>query len=372
VIAAHAAAEAHLRRLESFAEEGSLRRARQGQYGVRRRYSDLDPDQRRGQRRLVRYAARSVLVGIGVFDAWYFSTMFLDLLRIPVTAPWWERRLGYLPGFVIPVGLVLAGILLSAPIWRMARTWRGQPAPDGADRRSVARRAGRVAAVVTFPAFVLYVVGLWAQIRATASAVAPGERIPPPQAWTVVVLLLGLALVAITIAVWLGNPVVADLRAADDDVRAARKKQEKREGEVHAALLALEQAWSDLLTDRDELLALVRTEIGKAWETLILPARMRHGATGYAPPDVLVPLGAAPSVTADASSPGNGGDLQRAVEFFASIRHPLPGLGPLNELVRLGAVKAPEPLRARRDEITARLDADLRGEPDPATGAPGW
>lgn len=345
LIRAQAKARDAIAALESFTESGEVLEARVTRDERRATVAGYGPDLLHDPPRRVRWGARGVLLAIGVFDAWYFSETFKNLLRISPSVSWLEWHLPYLPALIIPVGLVMIGVLLAGPAWRTVLRWRGsaEEARDSGWRP----RLVRAAALLAFPAFLLWVVAIWAQTRAQSAAVPLGGDPPVPKPWTVVALLLALAAVAIVIEMWLGNPFVAAVRDAERDVLGVRKRRHQLQAAASNALTGLEQEWSAVRSCRDTVLMGVRTEVAHTWETLILPARMRHGATGHAPPELL-------------SSAGGEEEARQAVEFFSRVSQPMPGLGPLNELIRLIKDADPQALRQRYDTLVSRLDQDQR------------
>jgi hypothetical protein len=313
--------------------------ARTRQVEVRRRLSDLEPDQLRRPSTVVRWAGAVVIAGIALFDTLFFFQSLLDVLAVPAGTPWALTAPNALPGLVLALGLIIAGGILAGPCWRLSRGLRSAPEPGWSRTRRALRIFFRTMAVVTLPLVLLGVLGLWASIR---GQMAIDAAFLPPD-WTVVVLLLSLSLIAMAIEIRLGNPFAKEWHDADHALERAVAQHNRLRAEVNARIADLEVHWRNLRSARDEMLSLLRVELARPWEDLILPARLRHRKAGDLPPR--------PAAT-DWSN-------RETLSVFAGVDQPVPGPGPLAEVIRQIEDYRPEPLGQELQRIAIKLDGQV-------------
>ncbi|GGK79227.1 hypothetical protein [Mangrovihabitans endophyticus] len=343
---AYERAERHLNRMRtSLAEQrvagsaAEVARTERAASGGRRRPSWL---------RRVRWP---VVIGIGLFDAWYFSQVFRYLTsqtgdggaggaqRVFTTV---ETVVAIVPGLVLAVVIATGADLLM----RSLKTWK----EAAFHQREKIEGRGRVRAAlgavghglirlawwllpVVFVMFLLAVIAVWAGIRAKSSA--PPDDGYPMSPVMALILLLSVGAMAVKIA--------ADDRPADD-VSAARRRLRRQQygyklqsGRADRLIGAYDSAWRDLRMLRDDLVGLLRIKMLSAWEGFILRVRSLHRMVG--------------NVTA---APWPTGEAPSVRQEFEGIPQPAMELGPLLEICRLIDERDPERLR----EIKRDLDAE--------------
>ena len=100
------------------------------------------------------------------------------------------------------------------------------------------------------------------------------------QSFPVMLLLLSLALTVVVLELLVYNPYQADLRRAERALAKVRKQVRSCSDEAAEAIDAHEIAWRDLRSTRDEVISFVQATLARPWQTVILPARLRHGKAG--------------------------------------------------------------------------------------------
>ncbi len=324
VVRAHRQVRDGLDSLWALQQEQLVVKARTRQAQVRERLANLEPDQIRRPGKGIRWAGIVVVTGIAVFDTIFFFQSLLDVLAVQAGTPWMLTVPNALPGLVLALGLVIAGGLIAGPCWRLSRDLRMAAEPDRSRIRGFLRSLVKLLVVSALPVVLLAVLGLWASIRGQMAIDA--GFIPPD--WTVVALLLSLSLIAMTIEVRLGNPFAREWYEADLAVDQACAEHDRRRAEVNSRIADLEVHWRNLRSARDEMLSLLRVELARPWEELILPARLRHRRAGDLPPQ---------PEAVDWKGP-------EALSVFMGVDQPQPGPGPLAEVMRQIDDCCPEPL----------------------------
>ncbi len=285
----HGAAGRALRELTILLGSDAVLRARAERDRVEAAYADLTPAERQPAPRWLKTLAVAAVVGMATFDAYFFQQTFLDIMDVRAGDPFWKRDIGLLAALVLAFGLIAAGRVLAGPIWRMRLRWRRPGSPDDRPpRRAV--RAARVLAVGAAPTATFFILGWWAAVRGNAAVAAlsaseTNTSVPPPvpNGLSVMLLLLSLALTVIVLEVLVYNPYQADIRRAERALVKIREQVSAATDAVTQALDAHDIAWRDLRSARDEVISFVQAELARPWQTVILPARLRHGKAG---PDV--------------------------------------------------------------------------------------
>jgi len=264
--------------------------------------------------------------------------------------------------------------VLSVPVWRLVGTWHRPFGPDDSPRWHLARRMIRFLAIAAVPAVLVWVIVIWAVLRGYLNQ----DGSYPVPSYAVVLLVLILAATTMGLEILVSNPYARADREAAADVGQATAQYQKLRSRSGESLAVLEREWRNLRSARDELLSKARVEMGRAWETLILPARLRHGRAGVSPPPLIgveprpdpdggAPLMLrgldqnAPSSTADDVGEGARGELDEkdvhaVLQFFSGVHQPPPGLGPLAETVRAVTELSPEGLREERDQMCRLIE----------------
>ena len=103
------------------------------------------------------------------------------------------------------------------------------------------------------------------------------------ESFPIMLLLLSLALTVVVLELLVYNPYQADLRRAERALAKVRRQVTARSDEVADAIDAHEIAWRDLRSTRDEVISFVQAMLARPWQTVILPARLRHGKAGPTP-----------------------------------------------------------------------------------------
>jgi len=232
----------------------------------------LPPDRREPAPRWLKATAVAAAVALAAFDAYFFQQAFLDILGITSQDAWWKQEVGLLAALIFAVGVITVGRMLSGPVWRISGHWRRPASPDDKPPGRL-RLIVRVLATVAPAAAILYVLGLWALVRAQVAA--GGSTAPTP----VMLLLLSLALTVIVLEVLVYNPYQA---AVTRDKREVRRLLKANREAAHALTVA-DLAWRDLRSGQDEVIGLIHAELLRPWHTVILPARLRHGRAGPDP-----------------------------------------------------------------------------------------
>jgi len=314
-----------------------------------------------------------VVLSVGVFDTWYFSTVFRFLTSSTGDrgreahgfAAFMERFAAVAPGLVLAITLAACGAALLHPLraWSSAARRRaasrdisGEPSPRRTDQRAgglrdLAVRHGLQLLPVGFVAIVLYVVADWAGLRARPGVDAARQGYPLE---AVMLLMIVLSLGAIAVKIMADDPDGEDEAAARRRLAVHRAVFLWRSRRASTHLGAHESAWSDLRTLRDELLGLLRLKSVSAWEAFILRTRALHHRAG----DI--------TATPVDGSPVIDETGRLALPEFENLRQPRPELGPLLEICRLIVELDPSALRQRKERIDAEYLRQLADGQRPA------
>ncbi len=254
----HGQARRALRELTLLLGSDAAAKARAERDRVEVAYADLTPAERQPAPRWLKVTAVAAVVGMTIFDAYFFQQTFLDILGLTVNDAWWKRDIGLVAALVLAIGLIAAGRVLAGPIWRLGRRWRRPASPDDKPPRRAAR-LGRILAIGAAPAGTFFVLGWWASVRGqaaviTESAIASNSTAPPPipNGFSVMLLLLSLALTVIVLEVLVYNPYQADMRRAERSMAKLRKQVSAGTDAVTDALDTHEIAWRDMRSARDD------------------------------------------------------------------------------------------------------------------------
>ncbi|MBT0771497.1 hypothetical protein KIH74_21345 [Kineosporia sp. J2-2] len=332
---------------------------------LERDYRLLPPEFLRAPGVVIHLLALAVFGTVLVFDFFFFYRLFTDLLRVPVDPSPLERAPAQAVSLVLPLALVLAGRLLSAPVWRLLAHWRRPPGPDTSPWAYRALRVTQVVAICAFPLYLLVVLVNWAVIRGEVMR----DKLFQPVDQAVVALVLLLAVTTVAVEVMISNPYVTSLARARKDAAKQLKQVVARRDAARAAIGEQEHAWRALRILHDDLLGRARSDLGRVWEMLILPSRFVHGRAGDVAPalsgtdDVVIDL--RDGIPAGSSSTGQA--ESDVFQFFSGIRSPMPLLGPLDETAR--RIRDLDPARklAEWHELGRMLVLQAR---DPAVAVP--
>jgi len=373
----HGQASRALRELTLLLTSDAAQQARAELDRVEAAYADLTPAERQPAPRWLKALAILAAVFMACFDAYFFRKAFLDILGVTIDAAWWERDIGLAAAIVLAIGLIATGRVVAGPAWRMGRRWRRPASPDEAPpRRAV--RLGRIALAAAAPAAILIVFGWWAAIRGQAGVVEEqnaldnsGTPAPLPNGLSIMLLLVSMAITVIVLEVLVYNPYQADMRRAERGLARLRKRVTAGTDAVTDALDTHEIAWRDLRSARDEVIAFVQAELARPWQTVILPARLRHGKAGPKPAkpkcEVKIEM---PTVTAVNGDYAGADRVKITYQLFDGIPQPQPDSGPLAEVVRAVLDLSPERLRREQRRLELSIYAQF-GEPGPGHGDPG-
>ena len=132
------------------------------------------------------------------------------------------------------------------------------------------------------------------------------------------------------------------------------------------ALDTHEIAWRDLRSTRDEVISFVQAALARPWQTVILPARLRHGKAGPTPvgPNAGVKI-EMPAVAAVNGERAGADQVQITYQIFDGVPQPQPGPGPLAEVVRAVLDLSPEDLRRQQRRLEQQVLAQLGEEAAP-------
>ncbi|GGK79759.1 hypothetical protein Sme01_46080 [Sphaerisporangium melleum] len=365
---AYSRAERQLNRLHLMLTANRL-----GQAAVRladaQRAADASPRRSRWLRR-VRWP---VVIGVGLFDVWYFNQVFryltsqtgdADQVRVAAQASFaeqagsgildaWESLASIVPGVALAVIIAVTGELMLRPLatWRAAAFRRPVARPQSRSERVGARLAafGRWALrlawwllPVCFLVMLLFVIGTWAGIRAVHPS---GGYQPLP----VIMLIVMLSLGAMTVKVAAADREAEDLAAARRRLWWMNRAYLLQSRKADRLIGAYDSSWSDLRTLRDELIGLLRLKMISAWEGFILRIRSLHRQTG--------------NVTV--AEAGTVADRALTGPEFEGVVQPRMEAGPLLEVCRLVEERHPDQLRERK-----RLLDEAYGRQLTATRAP--
>jgi len=373
----HGQARRTLRELTLLLGSDAAAKARAERDRVEAAYADLTPAERQPAPRWLKVTAVAAVAGMAIFDAYFFQQTFLNILGVTVNDAWWKRDIGLVAALVLAIGLIAAGRVLAGPIWRLGRRWRRPASPDDKPPRRAAR-LGRILAIGAAPAGTFFVLGWWASVRGqaaviTESAIATNSTAPPPipNGFSVMLLLFSLALTVIVLEVLVYNPYQADMRRAERAMAKLRKQVSAGTDAVTDALDTHEIAWRDLRSARDEVIGFVQAELARPWQTVILPARLRHGKAGPTPVapkcEVKVEM---PALTAVNGDIAGADQVKITYHLFEGVPQPQPGPGPLAEVVRAVLDLSPDALRVEQRRLEQAVHAQL-GEDMAQPGNPG-
>lgn len=364
----HGQAGRALHELAVLVRSNAVGQARAARDRVEADYADLTPAERQPAPRWLKIAAVVAVLFMGAFDAYFFQQAFLIILQVQLGDPWWKQDIGLLAALVLAIGLVAAGRVLAGPIWRLSSRWRRPASPD--DRPpGPAARIVRVLAIGGAPALTFFVLGWWASLRGQAAAAAQtaaaqGRSVSVVfQSFPIMLLLLSLALTVIVLELLIYNPYQADLRRAERAMAKVRKLVTSRLNDAAEAIDAHEIAWRDLRSTRDEVIGFVQAALARPWQTVILPARLRHGKAGPTPvgpkSGVQIEMPALGAVNGESA----GADQVRITyQIFDGVPQPQPGPGPLAEAVRAVLELSPQDLRRRQHRLEEQATAQFERE----------
>lgn len=367
----HSRASRALGELAALLGSGAVGEARAARDQVDAEYADLTPAERQPAPRWLKVAAIAAALGMCVFDAYFFQQTFLIILQVQLGDPWWKQDIGLVAAVVLAIGLVAAGRVLAGPIWRLGRRWHRPASPDDKPPGRLTRLV-RVLAVGGAPAATFFVLGWWASLRGQAAAaaqVAAAEGRTSTvvfESFPIMLLVLSLALTVVVLELLVYNPYQADLRRADRAMAKVRKQVTARSDVVADALDTHEIAWRDLRSTRDEVISFVQAALARPWQTVILPARLRHGKAGPTPvgPNAGVKI-EMPAVAAVNGERAGANQVQITYQIFNGVPQPQPGPGPLAEVVRAVLDLSPEDLRRQQRRLEQQVLAQLGEEAAP-------
>jgi hypothetical protein len=305
----------------------------------------LPLDRREPPPRWLKAMAICAAVAITVFDAYFFQQAFLNILQIKPGDAWWRRDIGVLAALVFAVGVISVGRMLAGPIWRISGRWRRPGSPDDKPPGPL-RLAFRALVTVAPAAAILYVLGVWAVVRAQLAAGA--NTAPAP----VMLLLLSLALTVIVLEVLVYNPYQAAVTRDKREVRRLHKADREATDAVTVAGLA----WRNLRSGQDEVIGVIHAEMLRPWHTVILPARLRHGRAGPdpVPPEYGVEVKIIPTPPIRDGTAGFD-MVQITYRIFKGVEQPQPSPGPLAETIRSVMELHPGDLLTRHRDLEERL-----------------
>jgi len=322
-------------------------------------------DTARGRRATwLRWMRWPVVAGIGLFDVWYFSLVFryltsqtgdaADGARGPLIRTM-ETAVAVVPGLVLAIIIAASADLLLRPLnaWKAAVSRKPERADHGGNLVHVLRVLGWWVQRITwwllpvaFVAFLLFVVAVWAGLRAKYPT-------PPSEGYPLISVMLMIVLLAVgTMAVKIlaDDPAADELSAARRRLWWLRSSYLRRARRADRLISAYDSAWSDLRTLRDDLVGLLRIKMLSAWEGFILRIRSLHRMAG--------------NVTAAEWTDNNNTQAVIRPEF-AGIPQPAMELGPLLEICRQVDERNPDKLREdkrRLDEAYADQAATTRAD----------
>jgi hypothetical protein len=367
----HGQARRALHELAGLLHSNAVGKARAARDRVETEYADLTPAERQPAPRWLKVAAVAAVLGMGIFDAYFFQQTFLIILQVQLGDSWWKQDIGLVAAVVLAIGLVAAGRVLAGPIWRLGRRWRGLASPDDKPPGAMTRTI-RILAVGGAPALTFFVLGWWASLRGQAAAAAQVAADQGKSAhivfesFPIMLLLLSLALTVVVLELLVYNPYQTDVRRAERSLAKVRKRVITCSEEVAEAIDAHEIAWRDLRSTRDEVISFVQAALARPWQTVILPARLRHGKAGPTPvgpkSGVKIEMPAVGAVNGESA----GADQVRITyQIFEGVPQPQPGPGPLAEAVRAVLDLSPEDLRRRQRRLEEQVITQLSQEVPP-------
>ncbi|MFW6642399.1 hypothetical protein ACOALZ_20440 [Nocardiopsis algeriensis] len=359
VLEARREAETAIQRLERYRQSGDLRRAAHRVERLERDYAHYTEADKQPAKWWFHLLTAVVLLVLVTFDAWYFQALFSGLLGMADDDPW--KYLGALVGGVLGVGMYLSGYILAGPIRDLRAYWRHRrrETQEGDSGKGSRGLPGGVWpwVVAAFPVVAVCVFCYWAAVRTATETDSSRSEYPVE----VLLLFLVMALTLMGLEIVSRNPYDARYKAVSGEYGRTRAEADRLCEDAGRSVTEYERQWHALRSMRDEGLTMVRAELGRAWSRLILPARLRHGRAGWESPAV---RGFTAPDTFDGGANGSGGpkateltarDVEQLYQFFENIRQPVPGLGPLAEVVRAVPELDPAPVRARLERAEERM-----------------
>jgi hypothetical protein len=360
----HGQASRALRELAVSLNSDAARKACAERDQVEEAYADLTPDERQPAPRWLKATAIIAIAGMVVFDAYFFQQIFLNIMQVSLSDPWWKRDIGLVAAIVMAIGIIVTGRILAGPIWRRRHRWRRPGSPDEPPPHRITRVA-RVAAVGAAPAAIFFVLGWWASFRGQVAVqdqlntVYDTNNSLIPSSFAVMLLLLSLAITVIVLEILVHNPYQAQLKRSERALTQVRKEIAAGADAAAQAVDAHEIAWRDLRSARDEVISFVHAELARPWQSIILPARLRHGRAG--PKSAEAKYGAKIEIVPSESNGHVVGtdQVQITYSIFEGMTQPQPGPGPLAEVVRAVIELDPEILREEERRLVHLLHTQL-------------
>ncbi|MDA2806358.1 hypothetical protein [Nocardiopsis suaedae] len=373
-----AAADGALNRLRLHVRGRPLSLARRRLDELDRVYGALPPADRVRPGLPLRIATWAAIAAIGLLEAWFLHRIAVDALGVPVGE--WSSVLAWFMGPILAFLLFALGRLLSSQVFaHRADFWarRGDAAPAGPDPDApdrALRRAGRGAArfVRSWPAAPWIAVGLialiWmgylflllAKFRVLMAGTGPGEAaltIPP---WVFMALFGTFAVGAVVLEYMVHNPYITARDRAEADYGRELRACDRLCEAVTARVSRHRQAHSTLRSRRDELLAMARIEVVRAWQCVNLPSRFVHGRSGPVAPVTASPTDVLPEDPfPDRLSPEQVASYFRV---FRDVDTPAPELASLWEAGRVLGEHAPEAYEREIRDLVDGLARDAEPE----------
>jgi hypothetical protein len=301
LVAASSAAEAGLRRLDTFLRQERIIAACRAQIPIAARH-EADGAHNRRQRLLPKRWIPDILIGLAaVFDTLFFSNLFRFLLNVDTETPWGRvaTLVSYIPGAVLAFSLLITGLWLgeAVELWRIRRS--GWPDAERAPRPEWFLPLGLLLLVLTTVGAAAWARPLFLQPLVEASdrlGTAPGESTGGIPTWVIVLLLLMLTVTAIATKVMARNSYADDAEAAEKLQRETQEKYTALLTTAEQSVLAHEQRWQDfrgsvyaVISDVEDLWAAAAwhhgadvTEPRERWENYLAWRLVQH--TPYPPP----------------------------------------------------------------------------------------
>jgi hypothetical protein len=301
-----------------------------------------------------------VLVGIGLFDVYYFNQVFRYLTSQTgdaasgghgIFANAWETLAAIVPGVALAIIIAASGEMLLRPLhaWKAAAFRK----PDGSDLEGRGARAlfglGAIGRwmlrlawrllPVCFVITLLSVIGVWAGLRAKYVR-PPSDGYPIA---SVMLLIVMLSLGAMAVKILAADPPSEKLAGARRELWRRRRIYLWHARKADRLIGDYECTWSDLRTLRDDLVGLLRVKMLSAWEGFVLRIRSLHRMSD--------------NVTAhDQSDPEDRGLIHPE---FEGVPQPQMELGALLEVCRLIEAKKPTLLRNRKKDLDVEYARQL-------------
>jgi hypothetical protein len=304
----------------------------------------------------LRWVRWPVVIGIGMFDVWYFSQVFRYLTSQTgdatadgpsAAATLFENVVAIVPGVVLAIVIAASADLLARPlrVWRAA-TFRKPERGEAkwfphAIRATISwiHRALWWMLPFVFVAFLVFVIGTWAALRALYP-VPPTGGYPLP---SVILLIVLLSVGAMVVALLADDPVADELKVLRRRLRRLEWGYRWQANRAEKRIADYDSAWSDLRTLHDDLESLLRVKMLSAWEHFILRLRSLHRMAG--------------NVTAA----GQADECPSLTQpLFEGVPQPALEPGPLLEIRRLIGEREPADLREDKRELENLFRAQIR------------